>query len=565
MSKLGAKILAVGSGKGGVGKSTTALNLALLSAREGRRTALVDMDPLSNLGTILDIPEHRLKSVRKSLDSSDLSDYRLRLVPSLDLLFPHPNHRGEVARGEAALYELIFQRFAAELESSYDRIIIDMPAGIVQDENLRVFPHLDHMLVVTNAEPTSHVSAGGYIKAALEVNPELRFFIWNNKFEASADSAFNPRDLWGNYNRYAPDELLLSEAARERMEHVAFIPPDPALNLLKSGNDFRLDVLYKIRESLQVLREIVISPGAGEHLSMVQRKALRFYLVREYRRPSVEGGMEYCASLFSGFGSGDTVGFSAAAGESARAYLQGELANPLAQSVGQSLGIIDDIIDSYETGRPAAADMRRQFPILSARLLRSFSLLDRVIQRFDDEALVRRFGYLDRRMLRNTLGLAFFYYAVLRLLDHEKVQGLIRGFIPKKRVDGKLYRDRHRQIMLLLSKDKEYHRRFFTLVKALFPMTERQLHRLSRRWKLEAILLTDEHGAVRRNVYLRLLSELMHDLINAGLGVHVGIRLNRAAREIDAGWRMLKSVMRAGIISAAHDDAIAPAPQQTTR
>jgi cellulose biosynthesis protein BcsQ len=227
MSDLGAKILAVGSGKGGVGKSTTALNLALLSARAGMRTALIDMDPLSNLATILDLPSERLDGIRRELDSSEISNYRLRLVPSLDLLFPHPNHRGEISRGESALYELVFERFAAELAMNYDRIILDLPAGIVQDENLRIFPRLKSMLVVTNAEPTSHVSAGGYIKAALEVNPDLRFFIWNNKFEASADLDFNPRDLWGNYNRYAPDELLLSESARERMEHVAFIPPGP--------------------------------------------------------------------------------------------------------------------------------------------------------------------------------------------------------------------------------------------------------------------------------------------------------------------------------------------------
>jgi cellulose biosynthesis protein BcsQ len=95
MSDLGAKILAVGSGKGGVGKSTTALNLALLSARAGMRTALIDMDPLSNLATILDLPSERLDGIRRELDSSEISNYRLRLVPSLDLLFPHPNHRGK--------------------------------------------------------------------------------------------------------------------------------------------------------------------------------------------------------------------------------------------------------------------------------------------------------------------------------------------------------------------------------------------------------------------------------------------------------------------------------------
>jgi hypothetical protein len=341
---------------------------------------------------------------------------------------------------------------------------------------------------------------------------------------------FNPRDLWGNYNRYAPDELLLSESARERMEHVAFIPPDPALNLLKSGSDFRMDILYKIRESLQVLREVLVPLPGEDELSAVQKRVLRFYLIREYRDPSVEDGMAYCESLFS---AGQSSSASAAAGGfapriAAREYFKRELANPLTQSVGQSLKILDEIIGAYEGGRGLTGDLRRQFPVMSNRLLRSFSLLDRLIQRSGDRQLQRRFGHVDLRMLRNTLGLAFFYYAMLRLLDHDEVQSIVRGFIPRKRAGGKLVRDRHRQIMLLLKKDQQYHKRFFHLVKALFPMMERQMHKLARHWKLEAILLRDETGAVRRNVYLKLLSELMHDLLNAGLGVHVGIRLNRA-------------------------------------
>ncbi len=540
MVKLGDKILAVGSGKGGVGKSTTALNLALLSARGGERTALIDMDPLSNLGTILDLPAGQLDSVSGDFSSHNLDDYRLSIVPSLELLFPLSSHRVSKSDSGAGLHSLVFRRFADQLAREYDRIILDLPAGIVQDENLIMLPELRHVLIVTNAEPTSHVSAGGYIKAALEVNPALQFYIWNNKFEASADPSFNPRDLWGNYNRYAPDELMLPTESRGSMKQVAFIPPDPALNLLKSGNDYRLDILYKIRESLQVLRELVVSPGPDRLLSAVQRKALRFYLIREYQNPSVPGGLDYCASLFSSSPGG---GFSSDAEDAARDYLAGEIKNPLLSSVGDSLTILDSITRVYEQSGIQSADLRRQFPVMSSRLIKSFSLLDRLVQRRGDRSLARRFGYIDIRMLRNTLGLAFFYYSVLRLLDYQKVQALISNFVPKKQRDGRPVRDRHRQIMLLLKKDDQYHRRFFTLIKTLFPMVDRQVIKLARRWKLETILLRDERGELRRNVYLKLLSELMHDLINAGLGIHVGIRLNRAAREIDAGWQKTRKLM----------------------
>ena len=51
------KSLAVGSGKGGVGKTITACNLSLHFARKGMRVGLVDLDPLSDVASLLDLYE----------------------------------------------------------------------------------------------------------------------------------------------------------------------------------------------------------------------------------------------------------------------------------------------------------------------------------------------------------------------------------------------------------------------------------------------------------------------------------------------------------------------------
>lgn len=54
------RTIAIINQKGGCGKTTTAINLAGLLARAGRRTLLVDMDPQSHCAAGLGIPEHRL-------------------------------------------------------------------------------------------------------------------------------------------------------------------------------------------------------------------------------------------------------------------------------------------------------------------------------------------------------------------------------------------------------------------------------------------------------------------------------------------------------------------------
>ena len=52
--KIAMQVMAVYSVKGGVGKTTSALNLAMLSALQGRRTLLFDLDPQGAATWMLD-------------------------------------------------------------------------------------------------------------------------------------------------------------------------------------------------------------------------------------------------------------------------------------------------------------------------------------------------------------------------------------------------------------------------------------------------------------------------------------------------------------------------------
>src|SRR5258705_594417 len=69
--------LAVSSGKGGVGKTITACNLALSYARKGLRVGLVDLDPLSDVASLLDLQDSE-RALPKSTDyrCDKSTDYR---------------------------------------------------------------------------------------------------------------------------------------------------------------------------------------------------------------------------------------------------------------------------------------------------------------------------------------------------------------------------------------------------------------------------------------------------------------------------------------------------------
>ena len=88
------KCIAVGSGKGGVGKTTTAVNLAIHYAGLGLKVALIDLDPLSDVTSLLSVrdPEAALEPGSEGRAES-LSSFRLALFTNLDLYFPRSKLR----------------------------------------------------------------------------------------------------------------------------------------------------------------------------------------------------------------------------------------------------------------------------------------------------------------------------------------------------------------------------------------------------------------------------------------------------------------------------------------
>lgn len=125
-----ARIIAMVNQKGGVGKTTSTVNLGAALAEYGRRVLLVDFDPQGALSVALGVPAHQLeRSVYDLLmdDSCTISDVTvsttvegLSLVPSnIDLSAAEVALVNEVAREHA------LARALAPVIDDYDYIIID--------------------------------------------------------------------------------------------------------------------------------------------------------------------------------------------------------------------------------------------------------------------------------------------------------------------------------------------------------------------------------------------------------------------------------------------------------
>lgn len=129
-----AVIIAVTNQKGGVGKTTTSINLAYYLAKTGQKTLLVDCDPQGNATSGLGIDKQKLTATLVEVMTNQLAmesviiptDYKnLWLVPTESTLAN--------AEVELAQVEKRFSRLKTALDGvadSYDYIIIDSPPSL---------------------------------------------------------------------------------------------------------------------------------------------------------------------------------------------------------------------------------------------------------------------------------------------------------------------------------------------------------------------------------------------------------------------------------------------------
>jgi chromosome partitioning protein len=144
------RILGVYNIKGGVGKTATAVNLAYLSAREGYRTLIWDLDPQA-AATYYFRVKPRVKGGRKMIQGKREVDDKIKGTDfeNLDLLPADFSYRNmDLLLGEAKKPAKQLMRLLRPLSQEYDRIFLDCPPSIsLVSEN--IFRAADALLVPT--------------------------------------------------------------------------------------------------------------------------------------------------------------------------------------------------------------------------------------------------------------------------------------------------------------------------------------------------------------------------------------------------------------------------------
>jgi chromosome partitioning protein len=247
-------VLAIVSQKGGVGKTTTAINIASALARRGRKTLLVDVDPQGavrhGVGLAGTAQPAGLADVLAG--THELQDVVLATpLPWLRVLLS-----GSVA--EATEHETYLARIASspKLGELFDRarargyiVVVDTPPGLGVVTR-RVLAHSQHVIVPLQSEPLALQTTTQILRAirdATATNPDL---VLEGILLTMVEEGNEVSQRVSAYVReHLPPELLFADAIPRTMASIdAFAAGQPII--LRSPDDAAAKAYERIAELL---------------------------------------------------------------------------------------------------------------------------------------------------------------------------------------------------------------------------------------------------------------------------------------------------------------------------
>ncbi len=229
------QVVAVSSGKGGVGKTNVVANLAVALARAGKRVLVLDADlGLGNLDVLLGlVPQYTIEHVLSG--THNLEDILLEGPSGIQVLpassgVPHLTTLTESQ-------QLLIQEQLEQISAHVDILLIDTGAGI--SPTVTFFASSAHdTIVVVSPEPTSLTDAYALIKVLTRQYREHRFKVLVNQAKTPREAAevFRKLDLAADrflhvaidYVGYIPDDDYVPLAVMQQKAVADLFPDAPA-------------------------------------------------------------------------------------------------------------------------------------------------------------------------------------------------------------------------------------------------------------------------------------------------------------------------------------------------
>ncbi len=126
-------VIAIANQKGGVGKTTTAVNLSAALAEKGKRVLMIDMDPQGNATSGLGVEKGTSNTIYDLLinDVALENCIRKNVYKNMDLIPSTVDLAGaEIEMLDIERHEFILKKKIRKAEENYDYIIIDCPPSL---------------------------------------------------------------------------------------------------------------------------------------------------------------------------------------------------------------------------------------------------------------------------------------------------------------------------------------------------------------------------------------------------------------------------------------------------
>jgi flagellar biosynthesis protein FlhG len=178
------RVIAVTSGKGGVGKTNIAVNLSIFLSRLGKKVTIIDTDlGLANIDLILGmIPKYHLGHLFAG--EKDLSEITMEGPAGIRVIAGGSGFQ-ELADLSSWQIDKCINNLAA-LEEDNDFIILDTGAGI-SNKVIKFLTAAEEIMVVTIPEPTAIADAYGVIKVLSRENPSAKVYVVVNMVKSQQE------------------------------------------------------------------------------------------------------------------------------------------------------------------------------------------------------------------------------------------------------------------------------------------------------------------------------------------------------------------------------------------